>query len=121
MSRETEHEILATAPQHAGEGDEQDRGLQQPDTQVGRQLAQLARVLVHALIRVDAHRTAGIGEPEARRGSIQSRSRSCTSPSRSLNFNISTSQRCATFSTRSATGDDEEHAELVQEVVQVAP
>jgi hypothetical protein len=59
-----EREIAGQAPQHADEGGEQNRGLQQADPQVSGQFRQMARILVHALVGIDAHR-AGVGEPKS--------------------------------------------------------
>ena len=63
MLADAEHERAGEHPQHAGEGHQQDGGLQQRHAQVGGQLAQMPRVLMHALIGVLAH-GPGIGQPE---------------------------------------------------------
>jgi hypothetical protein len=63
VAGDVEGEVARQHPQHAAEGDQQDQRLQQADAEVGRQLAQVARVLMHALIRIGADRP-GIGEPE---------------------------------------------------------
>jgi hypothetical protein len=54
---------LKKHPQHAREAAEQHRCLQQAHAEVDRKIAQLQRVLVHALIRMSTHRPAGL-EPE---------------------------------------------------------
>src|SRR5208283_2628029 len=54
---DAEREIARKTPQHTGEGAEQDRGLEQSDAEISRQLAQLAGIFVYALIRIDAHRS----------------------------------------------------------------
>src|SRR5450756_2789311 len=60
---DTETEVAGKTPQYAGESAEQDRSLQQSDAEIGRQLGEVACIFVHALIRIDAHRSR-TGEPE---------------------------------------------------------
>ena len=48
-----EHHLLGQDPEHAHEAHEQQRGLQQADRERGRELGQVLRVLVDALIRID--------------------------------------------------------------------
>jgi hypothetical protein len=58
-----ENKIVRQRPKHLHEGDQQNRGLQQADTEIGGQLGQMACVLVHTLIGIHAHRAGG-REPE---------------------------------------------------------
>src|SRR5581483_6217406 len=52
---EGDREPAGEDPEDADEGDEQHRGLQEPGTQVSGELAEMARVLVHSLVRIDPH------------------------------------------------------------------
>ena len=60
---DVEGEVRRQRPKHAHEGDEQDRGLQQADAEIGGKLGQATRILMHALVGIDADRP-GAGEPE---------------------------------------------------------
>jgi hypothetical protein len=62
-----ENKIVRQRPQHLHEGDQQNRRLQQTDTEIGGQLGQMACVFVHALIGIHAHRAGG-GQPEGPAG-----------------------------------------------------
>lgn len=53
MKRELTREI----PQYTDEGQQQNRRLQQADREIGGEFGEVARVFVHALIRVDADRS----------------------------------------------------------------
>src|SRR3979411_2818825 len=53
-----ENEIVGKTPEHAGERQEQYRRLKQSDDEIGRKLAELARVFMDALIRIDPHRSS---------------------------------------------------------------
>ncbi len=54
---EVENKIIRQRPEDCHEGDQQNRGLQQTNTKIGGQLGKVARILVHALIGVNAHRS----------------------------------------------------------------
>src|ERR1700722_3593691 len=60
---DAKNEVVRQTPENARETEEQYRRLQQLDGEVGRQLTELARILVYALIRVDPDRS-GIGQPK---------------------------------------------------------
>jgi hypothetical protein len=54
LAPDRERDVARQRPQHADEADEQHGGLQQADAQLRRHLGQLARVLLDALIGIDA-------------------------------------------------------------------
>ena len=58
-----EDETRRQRPQHADEAGQQDGRLQQPDAEAGRQVGEMVRILVQALVGIDAD-GAGIGQPE---------------------------------------------------------
>ena len=60
-------EIVRQRPKHFDEGGQQNRGLQQADAKIGRQLGEMACILVHALIGVHPHR-ARLAKPESPSG-----------------------------------------------------
>src|SRR5271156_1526870 len=49
---DAKNEVVRQTPENTCETEEQYRRLQQPDGEVGRQLTELARILMYALIRV---------------------------------------------------------------------
>ena len=53
-STEVEHDLAREHPEHADEAHQQQRGLQQADREDRRQLGQVLRVLVDALVGIDA-------------------------------------------------------------------
>src|ERR1700733_5959100 len=54
---DAKNEVVRQPPENARETEEQNRRLQQPDGEVGRQLTELARILMYALIRIDPDRS----------------------------------------------------------------
>ncbi len=62
-----QHKATRDLPEHTHEREQQNRRLQEPDAEIGRQLGQMARVLVHTLVGVVADGT-GVGEPEGPAG-----------------------------------------------------
>src|SRR3984885_13314960 len=60
---DAKNEAVRQTPENARETEEQYRRLQQPNGEVGRQLTELARILMYALIRVDPDRSR-IGQPK---------------------------------------------------------
>ena len=56
-----ERHLAGEAPEHPDEADQEERGLQAADAEVGREVGEVAGVLLHPLVGVDAD-LAGVGE-----------------------------------------------------------
>ena len=113
-----EHEAARDLPEHAHEREQQNRRLQQPDAEIGRQLGQVARILVHALVGVVADGT-GVGEPERAAGLQPVPDEIVGEPGAQLQFQRLAEPALPDVQHQQAAGDDGEHAELQDELVQI--
>ncbi len=66
-ARDLKNEIIRQRPEHADERREQNRRLQQSDAEIGRELGEVACILMHALVGIDSD-GARAGQPEGAAG-----------------------------------------------------
>ena len=114
-----QHEGTRQRPQHLDERREQQRILHQADPQIRRQLGQVARILVHALIRIDADLAGALQAKRASRRhpihhQILDQSLS------QLQFQGFTEPALRDVQHQERARDDAEYPELDQELVQIA-
>ena len=116
---DSQGKVTRQAPQYAGERAEQDGGLQQPDAKIRREFAQLSRILMDALIWIDAYRSR-IGKPErtARHEPIfeQAADQALAQP-HLQRFRQPALQH---IEDEKKSRDDEEYAELEEKIAQIA-
>src|SRR6266481_5182512 len=117
---ETENEVVRQNPEHARESKEQYQGLEQSDAEIGRQLAELARVFMDALVRVDAHGSR-IGKPKraARQHPVAKEAE--YEPLTQLELQGFDQPSLRHIESEEKSCDHEEDAKLEQEVPQVTP
>ena len=112
-------EIARQDPQYPGEGAEQYRCLQQTDPEVGRQFAEFAGVLVDALVRVHAH-GAAIGQPERAARLHPVVQQAAHQAFAQFDLQGLGEPALRDVQDQEESGDQKEHAELVEEVADVA-
>ena len=117
---DAEAERARQAPQDAREGSEQDRCLKQPDAEIGGQLGEMARILVHALVRVDADGSR-VRQPECalRLHPVVDEALHQAFPELELQGFVEPALR--DIQDQQAAGDQEKNAELIEEFAQIAP
>ena len=119
VAPDMEGEAARQRPQHADEGDEQDRGLEQADAEIGRKLGEVAGILVHALVGIDADRP-GIGEAEGAPRSQPLSDEIAHEAFAQLQLGHLAEPPLRDVEYEKATGDDAEHPELRHEAGEIA-
>ncbi len=113
-------EIVRDAPQYARETDEQHGGAEQADGQVRGQIAELVRVFAHALVRVHAHRATGGREPERATRRHPQCEQIAREPFAQAVFRRLGEPALGHVQHEQHADDPRPHAELIEEVVEVA-
>src|SRR6185503_3174997 len=118
---DAEREIVGNRPEHAREAHEQHRRAEEPDRQIGRNVAQLVRILADPLVGINAQLVAARGEPESAtrdHPELQQIARQAFAKSEleSLRY-----PALRDVENEKARDDREVDAELIEELVQVAP
>src|SRR6185312_2352689 len=118
VSFDLQVEVPGDHPQEPGESHEQGRGLQQLNAEIRRELAQVACVLVQALVGIDADR-ARVREPECASRQQPVPDEIGHHPLAQLHLEGLPEPALRDVEDQQAPGDDEEDPELVDEVREV--
>src|SRR5262249_30676565 len=106
-------------PQHAHEGAQQNGGLQEADAEIGGKLGEMTGVLVHALIRIDADRSCA-GKPERAVLQHPQLDEISSQSLAQLELEHFSNPALRDVESKQRTRDDDEHAELHEELLEVA-